>query len=228
MSAVRCSRLTQVSVIAVLLAACAGSVDVFAFFGLGHAFAGIVTGNLVTAGYGLATGNAALVKPAVTAVAACIAGEVIWARLLNRRAGKALPLLIAENALLLIVLITWLGTDDHPHGIITLSMLALASAGIGGQSIWALHIHQTTTYFTGMLTTAVNAAAGGSLAKIGVSIRQLCALIAGAALAGILLRDLRSAVPALPLVLLTAATTIQAWCPSPAHHRDQPSGENAS
>jgi len=34
MSAVRCSRLTQVSVIAVLLAACAGSVDVFAFFGL--------------------------------------------------------------------------------------------------------------------------------------------------------------------------------------------------
>jgi uncharacterized membrane protein YoaK (UPF0700 family) len=165
-------------VIAVLLAACAGSVDVFAFFGLGHAFAGIVTGNLVTAGYGLATGNASLVKPAVTAVAACIAGEVIWARLLNRRAGNALPLLIAENALLLIVLITWLGTDDHPHGIIT--------------------------------------------------IRQLCALIAGAALAGILLRDLRSAVPALPLVLLTAATTIQAWCPSPAHHRDQPSGENAS
>jgi uncharacterized membrane protein YoaK (UPF0700 family) len=139
MSAVRCSRLTQVSVIAVLLAACAGSVDAFAFFGLGHAFAGIVTGNLVTAGYGLATGNASLVKPA-----------------------------------------------------------------------------------------AVNAAAGGSLAKIGVSIRQLCALIAGAALAGILLRDLRSAVPALPLVLLTAATTIQAWCPSPAHHRDQPSGENAS
>ena len=113
MSAVRCSRLTQVSVIAVLLAACAGSVDAFAFFGLGHAFAGIVTGNLVTAGYGLATGNASLVKPAVTAVAACIAGEVIWARLLNRRADNALHLLIAENALLLIVLITWLDCPDH-------------------------------------------------------------------------------------------------------------------
>jgi len=79
MSAVRYSRLTRVSAIAVLLAACAGSVDAFAFFGLGHAFAGIVTGNLVTAGYGLATGNASLVRPTVTAVAGCIAGEVIWA-----------------------------------------------------------------------------------------------------------------------------------------------------
>ena len=228
MSAVRCSRLTQVSVIAVLLAACAGSVDAFAFFGLGHAFAGIVTGNLVTAGYGLATGNASLVRPTVTAVAGCIAGEVIWARLLSRRADNALVLLIAENVLLLIVLITWLGTDDHPRGIITLSMLALASVAIGGQSIWALRIHQTTTYFTGMLTTAVNAAAGGARAKIGVSIRQLCALIAGAALAGILFRDLRAAVPALPVVLLAAATTIQACRYPPAHHRDQPSGEYAS
>jgi len=228
MSAVRYSRLIRVSAIAVLLAACAGSVDAFAFFGLGHAFAGIVTGNLVTAGYGLATGNASLVKPAVTAVAGCIAGEVIWARLLSRRADNALVLLIAENVLLLIVLITWLGTDDHPRGIITLSMLALASVAIGGQSIWALRIHQTTTYFTGMLTTAVNAAAGGARAKIGVSIRQLCALIAGAALAGILFRDLRAAVPALPVVLLAAATTIQACRYPPAHHRDQPSGEYAS
>jgi uncharacterized membrane protein YoaK (UPF0700 family) len=228
MSAVRYSRLTRVSAIAVLLAACAGSVDAFAFFGLGHAFAGIVTGNLVTAGYGLATGNACLVRPTVTAVAACIAGEVTWARLLNRRADNALVPLIAENVLLLIVLITWLGTDGRPHGIITLSMLALASAGIGGQSIWALRIHQTTTYFTGMLTAAVNAAAGGSLAKIGVSIRQLCALIAGAAVAGILLRNLRPAVPALPLVLLAAATTIQACRYPPAYHRDQPSGEYAS
>ena len=177
MSATRYSRLPPDSRIAVLLTACAGSVDAFAFFALGHAFAGIVTGNLVTTGYGLATGNASLVRPTVTAVAACVAGEVTWARLLNRRPDNALPLLIAENVLLLMVLVTWLGTDEHPHGIITLSMLAVASVAIGGQSICALRIHQTTTYFTGMLTTAVKAAAGGSLAKTGVSLRQLGALI---------------------------------------------------
>jgi len=34
----------------------------------------------------------------------------------------------------------------------------------------------------------------------------------GAALAGMLLRDLRSAVPVLPLVLLATATAIHAWC----------------
>jgi uncharacterized membrane protein YoaK (UPF0700 family) len=41
-----------VPAIAVLLAACAGATDALAFFGLGKAFAGIVTSNLVTAGHG--------------------------------------------------------------------------------------------------------------------------------------------------------------------------------
>ncbi|HTF53134.1 MAG TPA: YoaK family protein [Pseudonocardia sp.] len=215
MPAIRDSRLTGVSAIAVLLAACAGAVDVVSFFGLGNAFAGIVTGNLVTVGYGLATGNAVLITPTVTAVAGCIVGEVIWAGVLNRHANNSRALLIAENILLLVVLITWLANDSHPHGIITLSMIALASVAMGGQSIWALRIHQTTTYFTGMLTTALNSAAGGTPKKMGVSFRQLCALITGAALAGILLKELRFAAPMLPLVLLAAATTIQIWICSP-------------
>lgn len=70
-----------VPAMAVLLAACAGATDALAFFGLGKAFAGIVTGNLVTAGYGIATGNSSLVKPTVTAVAGSVVGEIIWARL---------------------------------------------------------------------------------------------------------------------------------------------------
>ena len=221
MPVVRDSGLTGVSAIAVLLAACAGAVDAFAFFGLGNAFAGIVTGNLVTAGYGLATGNAALITPTVTAVAGCIAGEVVWARLLNRAPDNSRVLLITENVLLFVVLITWLATGSRPHGIVALSMLALASVAIGGQSIWALRIHQATTYFTGMLTTAVDTAASGSREKVRVSMRQLCALIAGAVLAGILLKELRFAVPVLPLVLLAAATTIQIWCYSPAHEGAQ-------
>ena len=69
----------RLPVIAALLAACAGSVDVFAFFGVGNAFAGIVTGNLVTASYGIASGDAALIRPTVTAVAGCILGELAWA-----------------------------------------------------------------------------------------------------------------------------------------------------
>jgi uncharacterized membrane protein YoaK (UPF0700 family) len=203
------ARLTAVWVLAALLAACAGSVDTLAFFGLGHAFAGIVTGNLVTAGYGLASHNAALVDPTITAVAGSIAGEVIWARLLRRRTRNSLPLLIAEQGLLLIFLTAWIASDSHPHGIVALAMLAVASVALGGQSIWALRIHQTTTYFTGMLTTTINSAAGGSTASVRTSIRQLGALIAGAVLCGLVLNAWRPAAPALPLVFLTAATTIQ-------------------
>lgn len=203
------ARLTPVPVIAALLAACAGSADTLAFFGLGHAFAGIVTGNLVTAGYGLVSHNTALVEPTLTAVAGSIAGEAIWARLLRRSARNSLPLLIAEHVLFLIFLIAWLVADTYPHGIATLTMLALISVALGGQSIWTLRIHQTTTYFTGMLTTTINAAAGGSTASVRVSVRQLCALTTGASLSGLVLNDWRPAAPALPLLLLTAATTIQ-------------------
>jgi len=52
--------------------------------------------------------------------------------------------------------------------------------------------------------------AGRAPAKVGVSIRQLGALIAGAVLAGISRRELRPAVTVPPLVLPAAATTIEA------------------
>lgn len=192
-----------VPAMAVLLAACAGATDALAFFGLGKAFAGIVTGNLVTAGYGIATGNSSLVKPTVTAVAGSVVGEIIWARLL-RRPGAANGLLITELILFLLVLAGWLAAGSHPAGISALALLALVSVALGGQSIWALRIHQTTTYFTGMLTTAVSANA-----DVGTSLRQLGALLAGAILAGVVLHGLRPAAPAVPLFLLAAAISLE-------------------
>jgi uncharacterized membrane protein YoaK (UPF0700 family) len=194
-------------VIAVLLAACAGAADVLAFFGLGRAFAGIVTGNLVTAGYGLATGNAALVKPTVTAVTCCVVGEIAWARLL-RRPQAADWLLVTELMLFLLVLTGWLAAGSHPTGTLALVLLALVSVALGGQSIWALRIHQTTTYFTGMLTMTINAAADGATAGTGTSIRQIGALLGGAIVSGATMHTLRLATPAVPLLLLAAAATI--------------------
>jgi hypothetical protein len=82
---------------------------------------------------------------------------------------------------------------------------------LGGQGIWALRIHQTTTYFTGMLTKTVNAAVSAN-AGVGTSLRQLGALLAGAILAGVVLHALRPATPAVPLLLLAAAATVK---PSP-------------
>ena len=196
-----------VPAIAVLLAACAGAADTLAFFGLGKAFAGIVTGNLVTAGYGIATGNAGLIKPTVTAVAGCIAGEITWAWLL-RRPRAADWLLLAQLALLLCVLTGWLAAGSHPSGAVTLVLLALVAVALGGQGMWALRINQTTTYFTGMLTRSINAAAAGSPASLATSARQLCGLLAGAIAGGVVLHLLRQAAPAVPVALLSAAAAV--------------------
>lgn len=71
-----------------VLTACAGALDALALFALGRAFAGIVTANLVTAGYGLGTANFALVRPTVVAVLGTLAGEALWAKLIHRT-GRA-------------------------------------------------------------------------------------------------------------------------------------------
>jgi uncharacterized membrane protein YoaK (UPF0700 family) len=197
----------SVPAMAVLLAACAGATDVFAFFGLGKAFAGVITGNLVTVGYGAAVGDTTLIRPAAIAVAGVIIGEITWAMLL-RLPRAADWLLVAEIVLFLIVLTGWLTAGEHPGTVLTLILLALVSVALGGQSIWALRIHQTTTYFTGMLTNTIDAAAGGSKASIGRSIRQLAALFAGAIASGVILHVLRPATPIVPLLLLAAATTV--------------------
>jgi uncharacterized membrane protein YoaK (UPF0700 family) len=85
-----------------------------------------VTGNLVTAGYGIATGNPSLVRPTVTVVV----GEITWARLL-RRPGAANGLLITELALFLLVLAGWLAAGPHPAGISALALLALVPVALG-------------------------------------------------------------------------------------------------
>lgn len=201
-----------VAVLAVILAACAGSADVFAFGGLGKAFASIVTGNVVVFGYGLATDNGALAEPTAAAVAGFIVGATIWAWLLRRR-RMALALLVSELAILLAVLVGWIAASAHPNRNLTLVLLALVAAAFGGQSVWAQRIHQTTTYFTGMVTNAVNAAVGGSTDRLRTALRQFAALLAGAGLSGLVLSHLRPAAPALPVLLLGIAIVLHLRLP---------------
>jgi uncharacterized membrane protein YoaK (UPF0700 family) len=201
-----------IAVLAIFLAACAGSGDVFAFGGLGKAFASIVTGNVVVFCYGLTTDNAALAEPTAAAVAGFIVGATIWAWLL-RRGRMALALLVGELVILLAVLAAWIAASAHPHRNLTLILLALISAAFGGQSVWALRIHQTTTYFTGMVTNAVNAAVGGSTDHLRTALRQFAALLAGAGLSGLVLSHLRPAAPAVPVLLLGIAIVLHLRLP---------------
>jgi uncharacterized membrane protein YoaK (UPF0700 family) len=203
-----------VAMLAVLLAACSGSADVFAFAGLGKAFASIVTGNVVVFGYGLATGNSGLSEPTAAAVAGFVAGSTAWAWLLRRGQRMALALLVTELVILLVVLAGWVASGEHPHRALTLILLALLSAAFGGQSVWALRIRQTTTYFTGMVTSAVSAAAGGSTDQLRTALRQFGALLAGAIVSGLVLWQLRPAAPALPVLLLGIAIIVHMRIPA--------------
>ena len=135
--------------------------------------------------------------------AAALPAAVSVARLLRRPRARDL-LLIAELALFLLALAGWLAAGSHPAGLGVLALLALVSVALGGQSIWALRIHQTTTYFTGMLTKTISMAGSGAKA----SIRQLGALVAGAIISGAVLHSLRPAAPAVPLLLLAAAAAV--------------------
>jgi uncharacterized membrane protein YoaK (UPF0700 family) len=197
----------RVVMLAVLLAACSGSADVFAFAGLGKAFASIVTGNFVVFGYGVATGNTALITPTAAALAGFVAGAVTWSLLLRRPKARR-SLLVGELVILLTVLAAWLAVGAHPNGVLKPVLLALTSAAFGGQSVWALRVRQTTTYFTGTLTDAVNAAVSGSTDRLRTALRQFASLVTGAILCGVVLSQLRLAAPALSVLLLAMAILV--------------------
>jgi hypothetical protein len=64
-----------------------------------------------------------------------------------------------------------------------------------------------------MLTTAINKASVGSTADIGVSVRQLCALVTGAIVSAVVLREVHLVTPAVPLLLLAAAVVVETVTP---------------
>lgn len=68
-------------------------------------------------------------------------------------------------------------------------------------------------------SSASRASASGGAAGIGPSARQLIALLAGAVVSGMVLHTLRSAAPAVPLLLLAAAAVMHLRA---KHRRNDP------
>jgi uncharacterized membrane protein YoaK (UPF0700 family) len=183
-------------------------VDLLALAGLGGAFAGVVTGNLVTAGYGVGTGNFRLIAPAGTAVAAFTVGVLAWARLWHERPRAVVGMLLAELALLVVVAVGWIVTGAHPGPLAALLLLAVAALAMGGQSVTALRLQASTTYMTGTLVSALQDVVTGRPGRRRAAVRQLVALVGGATAAAVLLHFLAWAVPLLPVVLLAACVGV--------------------
>jgi uncharacterized membrane protein YoaK (UPF0700 family) len=187
------------------LAACAGAVDLLAIAGLGGAFASIITGNLVTAGHGIGAVDDHLFAPAAVAVAGYAAGVLL---------AQAIPRfrwpghLLIELALLGVLTGGWIASDSRPDRGTALLLLAAAGLAMGTQSVVASWLHESTTFMTGTLTTALHDLVTGKRGTRAVAFGQLAALCAGATVAAALLQAARWSVPVLALFFLVVAIVV--------------------
>ncbi|WP_017586324.1 YoaK family protein [Nocardiopsis ganjiahuensis] len=202
----------------VLLAACAGGMDLLSIVVLGGVFSSVITGNLVHAGHGLGAGHLLGAATATAAVTAFGAGVWVWARLLGPPTAlshrRRTALLAAHTTLLALFALAWglLGGDPPTHGA-TLALLAPAAFSMGAQSAWTHTAGASTTYLTGTLTSALAGwALGDRLSAHGGALARLAALVTGALATVLLWEAVPWAAPLWPLACAWGALVL--WWPS--------------
>ena len=182
---------------------------------LGGAFASIVTGNLVTLGYGTATGDPHRIVPVAVAVTGYAAGVLVWSWIWRSRPDALRALLVAELALLVVVAVGLLATDEAPAILPARLLLAVAAVAMGAQSTVGLRLGASTTYMTGLVATTTRDEATGRGRPLVPTLITLAALIAGAAAAAAFLAGPRWPAALLPPVLVGLAVVL---LPTPAGH----------
>ena len=211
--------------VAVLLTVGSAATDVACFTRLGSVFASVMTSNIVFLGLAAAEHSGRLAERAAIAVGAYVIGVAAASRLAGTgwRPGRQdgahwstwiAGALITEVVLLAVFTIGWQITGARPEGGAQLFLLAVAAMAMGLQSgVVAMMglAGVSTTYLTGTLTSLVGSLASPGQGHGDNSRRQvaaLCALVAGAGLSGLLLATAQAAVPAVPLVMLLAALAV--------------------
>jgi len=89
-----------------------------------------------------------------------------------------------------------------------LVLLGVAAVAMGAQSSTALRLGESTTYLTGTLTGATVALVTGGSRRRVAGLRQLAALVVGAAAAAVLLAVLRWSVPVLAVLLVAVSLAV--------------------
>lgn len=203
---------------AVLLATCAGAVDLWAITSLGGTYAGVATGNLVSVGGAGGEGALALLGPPALAVSGFALGVATWSFVWRHRPAAVAVPLVGELVVLTAAAVVWIATGAYPSATLALVVLALTAVAMGGQSAVALRLGEATTYMTGTLTIAIAAAASGRGPSRLLVLRQLLALVLGALAASLLLAHARWATPLPALIVLVAALALRAGSELRARH----------
>lgn len=143
----------------ILLLALAGAgVDAVMIIGF-NVLTAAQTGNTILLAVALARGQFALGLSAAISVIAYVAGaalgEVFLVRQSRTKTSGIAATLLAEAALLGLLLVLWRVSGSAPSQTTGLALVAIAAVAMGIQSaaVRCLHNGPTTTYITGLLTS---------------------------------------------------------------------------
>lgn len=197
----------------VTLGVAAGATDAMSFEGLGHVFAGVVTGNLVLLGIGGVRGDGSLALLAGCAIVGYAVGVLVASPLgcQNKHGDERVwPVgvtvaLASAGVLLLGFTVAWEATGGHPgHGVqATLVPVVAVVMGIQTTAVRRLGPF-STTYLTGTLTALLDAlTARGWSSEESRGVAIIFATVAGAAAATLVMDHSPASLPLVPLVPLT-------------------------
>ncbi len=204
----------------VCLTLSSGAVDAISYLGLGKVFTANMTGNIVLLGLAVGRSEGSQVVRAAISLVAYAAGAFLASRIARRGEDQSIwrrevTLVLALEALLQAGLFAaWLASSGHPGQTAEALMVGLSALAMGIQSaaVAALGVAGvTTTYVTGTLTGLMGGLGAGSGNRSELARRAivLVALLAGAAIAAVILTNVRRLAPLLPL-LLTGAVVVYA------------------
>ncbi len=205
----------------VTLGVAAGATDAMSFEGLGHVFAGVVTGNLVLLGIGGVRGDGSLALLAGFAILGYMAGVLVASPRGShnkREDHRVWPVgvtvaLASAGVLLLAFAVAWEATGGHPHHGLQTILVPVVAIAMGIQTTAVRRLGPfSTTYLTGTLTALLEAlAARGWSTEESRGVAIILATVAGAAAATVVVDHSAASLPLVPLVPLTLVVVTSGW-----------------
>lgn len=218
--------LRQRHALVVVLTMVTGVADAIGFLALGGAFSSVMTGNMVLLGLSLSGGDWELARHVGLAILSFMIGVATGTWISGKSSSndsvwppRVSAALGVEAALLLTFLIVWEVTLGDRNMLIEQLLLGLAALSLGIQSSAVQRFGVpglSSTYLTGTLTKLVATFAGGKPFREQLpGLVILLALIAGAAVGGVVVTTLPWLAPVLMLVPLMAVIIAALFL----HHR---------
>ena len=181
-----------------------GVVDAVSYLKFGHVFVANMTGNIVFLGFGFAGAGGLSIAASLVALAAFLAGAGAGGRLgvrLGGQRGRLLTAAIAiEFVLVTVALVTAAVGGDPLTNAGRYALIVLLALAMGTQNAVARRlavIDLTTSILTMTLTglAADSQPAGGNSPRLGRRLGSVAAMLAGAAVGGLLVLHVSVAAP---------------------------------